>query len=477
MKKYITVLLVFVLTYCTSVEISTGGQIRLTYDGLRSSTEKKIRVNSEEEEKKKKLFRETIRKSAQERPGKIIWDFRDYPVENFFRYLFLNGINVAVLDRLPYEKVNIHYEGYSIKQALEKTFPLCKVSEIDRTDYSIQCLITETFKLPLTFAKTTLNIQGQTTSTGTESTGSTTGTAGSGDFTLERTFDYYSFLENEIKRLLSKDGVYSFSRAGGFLMVTDYYPNVKRIKKFIEYELANTKNIKFKVRLLRLELSKGYKYGIDWNRIISQSLLKNINISVSGTTSLDSPVLTVGGGQENFDTVIKVLEEYGKVEIIQEWEEISKGGEPAVMKRVTVYPYLASITPVQGETSTVQNPEFEEVEVGLKIIIDHFQHEDLITMNGTIDVSSVQEFKTFTLFGTSVERPVIQRDFIRFQVTLPVGNTVIVSGVKLQEEKGTNKTVPGIARIPVISWLFGYKEKERTDARYLVVITPEYTPF
>ena len=477
MKKTLAVFMVFILAYCTSVKISPGGQIRLSYGGYESEkTDKK--TEQKEEKIKKELFKKTVRKAAEEKPGKITWDFRDYPVEGFLRYLFLNGINVAVVDRLPYEKVNVHYEGYSIRTALERTFPLCRVEEIDVQDYSIQCMVTKTFRLPLTFAKTTLNIKGQTTSgTSTETTTGTAGGAAEGDFTLERSFSYYEFLENELKRMLSKDGTYSFSRAGGFLMITDYYPNVKRVERFLKTEMSNTKNIKFKVRLLKVELSSGYKYGIDWNRIISQSIFKNINLSVSGTTSIESPVLTFSGGQKNFDMVMKVLEEYGKVEVVQEWEEISKGGEPAVMKKVTVYPYLASITPVQGQTSTVQNPEFEEVEVGLKIIIDHFQHGDSITMNGTIDVSGVKEFKTFTLFGTSVERPVIQRDFIRFQVTLPVGNTVIVSGVKLQEKRGTNRTVPVIAKIPVIGWLFGYKEKERSDARYLVVITPEYTPF
>jgi hypothetical protein len=426
------------------------------------------------------LFREIVNNAVKE-SGKVVWDFTDYPSKKFKRELFLSGINVVYLDVVP-DRVTIQYEGVSIVKGLQLAFPNCNVRQKDSNTYIVKCLVTKMFHLPLVFTESEFNISSgdsiNTESGASESSSSGSSGSDSGDFKVYKKFSYYSLLEKQIRKFLSKDGSYSISHAAGFISVTDHKLNIERVSDFLNSEFSLTKNVKFKVRLLRVELNDGYDYGIDWNKIISNGLFKNLNISISGTTSVANPVVSITGGQENMLMAIKAIQNYGKVEKIHDWEEISKGGEPVILREVTVYPYISSVSTSQTDTSTLTTPEFKEISIGLKITINHIiSEDDIITLNGVVDTSTLIEFKQFQVMGTNVERPVYTRDFIKFQASIPIGRTIIISGIKLKTEEAKNDTVPLVSQLPVLDWLFGHKKKSRGNVEYLVVVTPEYTSF
>lgn len=465
------------------------GMMSTVYAEEKMESEKKLLVDSLEQEKKlleeskaKEEEKKGIILNAIERPlePEIQWKFNRMPLDLFVNTLSDQGI-VLEMRNIPesVKSITVNWKGYDIKDALRSVFPACNV-DYQIYKYVVDCMITKKIRLPFTYSISSLNVSASiNTESGGISAAKTQGTyTGSTslqeatDYVMSRNFDYYKLVFEEAKKLLSKHGTLSVSYAGGFVVVKDYMENVEAVEKFITSELAAVEQVKFQVKLVKVALKRGHEYGIDWNHVLSNALTKNITLSVSSAGSVANPVLTLAGGKANWDFLVNAMSTYGDVSVVHNWDVIAKGGETVILKHITSIPYVSEVQTSQSTVSTITTPSFSSQEVGLKIIFDFTKNRDEININGIIDVSAVKEFKQFEVAGYSVERPSVTKDFVRFQSKAYLGESLIVSGFKIDTEDKESKSIPVISRIPVIGWVFGYDKKVQDKTEYLVIITP-----
>ncbi|MBE0427209.1 MAG: hypothetical protein IBX72_11280 [Nitrospirae bacterium] len=436
-----------------------------------------------EESKAKEQEKKDIILNAIERPSEpeIQWKFNRMPLDIFVNTLSDQGI-VLEMRNIPesIKNVTVNWKGYDIKDALKSIFPACYIDH-QMYKYVVDCMITKKIRLPFTYSVSSLNVSAAIDPSGS-TTGSTIGTPGvytgsassrsTEDYVMTRDFNYYKLVFEEAKKLLSKSGTLSVSYAGGFVMVKDYMENVEAVERFITSELNAVEQVKFQVKLVKVTLKRGHEYGIDWNHVLSNALTKNITLSVSSAGNVTNPVLALAGGKQNWDFIVNAMSSYGDISVVHNWDVVAKGGETVILKHVTNIPYVSDVQTSQSTVSTITTPSFSSQEVGLKIIFDFTKSRDEININGVIDVSAVKEFKQFQVAEYNVERPSITKDFVRFQSKAYLGESLIVSGFKIDSEDKESRSIPLVSKIPVIGWIFGYDKKAQEKEEYLVIITP-----
>jgi hypothetical protein len=468
-------ILIFTFSLFLFPAIVNAEQIESEKDLLSDSLQKEKQLLEEskaKEQEKKDLILNAIEKPAE---PEIQWKFNRMPLDIFVNTLSDQGI-VLEMRNIPegIKNVTVNWKGYDIKDALKSIFPACNV-DYKIYKYVVDCMITKKIRLPFTYSVSSLNVSAAiNASSGDVSTGGTHGAPshGAADYVMNRDFNYYKLVFEEAKKLLSKSGTLSVSYAGGFVMVKDYMENVEAVEKFITSELSSVEQVKFQVKLVKVTLKRGHEYGIDWNHVLSNALTKNITLSVSGAGNVTNPVLTLAGGKQNWDFLVNAMSTYGDVSVVHNWDVVAKGGETVILKHITSIPYVSEVQTSQSTVSTITIPSFSSQEVGLKIIFDFTKNRDEININGIIDVSAVKEFKQFEVAGYNVERPSVSKDFVRFQSKAYLGESLIVSGFKINTEDRESRSIPVISKIPVIGWIFGYDKKIQDKTEYLAIITP-----
>jgi general secretion pathway protein D len=139
------------------------------------------------------------------------------------------------------------------------------------------------------------------------------------------------------------------------------------------------------------------------------------------------------------------------------------------------YPIVTAVVTYAAASSTAGSntgipgnsvPSFNYVDIGLKVKITPHVH-------GNGDITLTLE-STSTAVGTvdANGNPTIENREFSSQMRLREGETVIVSGMRIQSDSLTVSGLPGLTDIPGLGLLFGQKAKDLEDDDLLMIITP-----
>jgi type II secretory pathway component GspD/PulD (secretin) len=119
-----------------------------------------------------------------------------------------------------------------------------------------------------------------------------------------------------------------------------------------------------------------------------------------------------------------------------------------------------------GSFAYIPSTQYQYKDVGLLIKLTPFVHHDG-------DVTLKVELKTSFLAGaTDSYTPTIGTRELKNTIRLKEGETNIIGGFIRDEERGSLKGLPMLAKIPVLGQLFGKKGKEITQTDLVMIITP-----
>ncbi|MDA3899282.1 MAG: hypothetical protein PF637_02050 [Spirochaetes bacterium] len=114
---------------------------------------------------------------------------------------------------------------------------------------------------------------------------------------------------------------------------------------------------------------------------------------------------------------------------------------------------------------------YDYKDAGLKLkITPHITKGEKITLELYQEVNSVKSAGT-TLSNTYIPPDISKRD-IKTIVSVEDGKTVVVGGLISNNKSESETKVPILGDIPVLGWLFKYKEVKYTKTNLLVFITP-----
>ncbi len=276
----------------------------------------------------------------------------------------------------------------------------------------------------------------------------------------------YSSLFSKIVENLQNfiaDGEIYIDDLGNLVLVTrprDY----KKIKSIID-SLQSKKKLKLKIRIVRVDINNEAQSGIDWSSFLDTL---NTKISLTSVPQTLSQGVSIAFNSKDFNTVIKALDQYGKVETIKTYSVSTLSNQLITFSLVDNVPVITtSSTTDEGTTTTSTNVEFKEV--GLKLGILPMIMNDKVFLNIYSSLSSVKDI----IQTQDSQIPVISTNDVYIPYIISPGKTVLVSLYEENNKGYTYKGIPLFEKLPILNKLFGYTDNKKGKTEILLFITPE----
>jgi len=255
-------------------------------------------------------------------------------------------------------------------------------------------------------------------------------------------------------------------KTAGIVTITGTKKQLDRISKYIQ-ELNNRihKEVLIDVRIYSVKLSKSHQTGINWN---------TLNITLNGSAPLRSANL-VGStsifsqGTFNIDGFLNFLATYGQVNSISNPKITTLNNQKAIITvgQTINYSYKTVTTDANG--NAVQSDTIDSKFVGILLdITPQISDNNVILMGINPSISSLA---TTTTTNLNLPPDTYEKK-LNTIIRVKDGDTIILGGLITDETKLTQNGVPILKEIPLIKYLFSYKEKISTREELIFVITP-----
>lgn len=122
-----------------------------------------------------------------------------------------------------------------------------------------------------------------------------------------------------------------------------------------------------------------------------------------------------------------------------------------------------------GLVNPLVNTQFQYIDVGVNINITprvHPNHE--VSLKAVLEVSSVSGFQTIG----GISQPIITQNKIEHDVRLKEGEVNILGGLFQRTDQRTLNGWPGLAKIPLLRYLFSSDKTDLQENEVLIVLTP-----
>jgi MSHA type pilus biogenesis protein MshL len=415
------------------------------------------------------------------------------------------GLNL-VIDReaeqaIPPEQrlITAELQNFTLRQAIDAITELLDVGYTIRDGVlRIQATREEVFNLGfiLTLRSSKFNLGGDVLGGGTKGGGGTTSSGTttteisnplsglfelSGETTKEGN-DIYSFIEKSLKEgLLSKDGTFLIDRFTGTLMVKDRPRNIRNIRTLIENLRARySKQVIIEARIVEVALNKSHEFGVQWQTVLNEEIGKKPTVSSVtnlfwGTGDEAKALVAHVTAAPYFDAILRMIENYGTVNIISNPKIRAMHGQPALISAGTSIAYIKSI---KRETTVTAGTETRETTVDTSAIFDGlvFGVIPYVDQDGSIILhlvpikSDVVALTEKTIENNTITLPTVNLRETSTVVKVRPEDTVIIGGIILDKRKESNSRVPILGRIPGIGALFGQKTDSREKVELIILL-------
>jgi len=280
--------------------------------------------------------------------------------------------------------------------------------------------------------------------------------------------DIAALLTNEKQKILSKRGSAVVDTRTNTIFVQDTPTGLDEARKIIKQLDVSVRQVVIEGRFVEASESfsrtLGGKLGSTNNPINPPSYLQpgtgvatgNVNLPGHGAGGVLGMVFTAASGQAlNLELTASQID--GKSKSIASPRVLTADSTTATIASGTQIPYLS----VSSSGTTVI---FKDAVLSLNVT-PKITPDDKINMKVTLSQDSVGP--TLSSAGPSINTKKIDT-----QVLVENGGTLVVGGVYTQNETEAKNSVPLLADIPLLGWLFKNETKSSDKRELLVFITP-----
>jgi len=273
------------------------------------------------------------------------------------------------------------------------------------------------------------------------------------------------------------------------------------IKKMIRVLDKRTKAVLIDAKIIKIKLSEKMALGFEWEGMF-QGLSAAGGMNFMGTHQFQ-PVERIGttfiddfttiqptdsnppagnkitgtekiffgktSSEYNYETLFEFLETLGDTRLLSNPKLAVINNHEAKIHVGKREAYITTTT-TTGQTTTTTAEEVTFVDIGLQLsITPTINEEGYITMKVKPEVSSVVD----TLITPSNNKiPIVDTSMAETTVMVKDGTTIVIGGLRRDEEIKTTKRIPYLGSIPLIGLLFSSIDTTVNREELLVMITP-----
>lgn len=319
---------------------------------------------------------------------------------------------------------------------------------------------------------------GSTSSLGSGSSSSIGGYASEQVTNIDTPF-FEKFLKT-VKATMGKGSSVMFSSRMLTLVVHGPVKRVELVKKYINQIKKRIGKVIFvNLKVINIQLSSGYNYGINWNNLYTDmghylgaasSIAVNLsNTPVSNLNGSDSIMFNNGIGTQ---AVINALNNFGKTNIVNQAKLELLSGQTRSLNKIQVIPYSIGnqITSVGALGSTSQStPQIGEATSGINVIYTPEVLGDKVYISVQLILNTISGYTQFAN-GSSV--PNVSTQSVSFTISVPTGKSALVGALQYKSNNKNKEGVPILDDIPILGYLFSGGQSQNTNNELFLLITP-----
>ncbi len=280
---------------------------------------------------------------------------------------------------------------------------------------------------------------------------------------------------------------------------------MKEVQQVIEALDRKTREVLIDSKIVKVTLTKNLDAGIDWNAVFTNLKFNGLDTNgdfrnlVTGTPPSEVPSVTkielpninlprkaknkYSTGQDlrfgdlAFTTIardgyelFRFLETIGKTKLISNPRILVTENQEARIHVGTREAYVTTTT-TAGQTTTTTAEEIQFLDVGIQLLVTptNINDDGFVTMKIRPEVSSVIR----TLETPSKNKiPIVDTSTAETHIMVKDGTTVIIGGLRKEQQKSSDDQVPFLGRLPVIGAVFRQPSSADETAEMVVFITP-----
>lgn len=325
------------------------------------------------------------------------------------------------------------------------------------------------------------------------SSGSSSSNSMTGDVSLEGETDkasenLWDQISESLANVLASDGgsaalkpSFSINRVTGTIVVTASRNTIHRAEDLLRnvWESLN-RQVMIEARIVEVQLSEGYKYGIDWEALSGSFRWGTLPAAVGFADVVKStePSFQFEVMTSNFTSLLKALQTQGTVNVLSNPRVSLMNGQTALLgvgRNTNFISKVETTTTTTGTTGIVTfTTETSSVLSGLILgIVPYISPAGHVSMTITpiiTDLISLKDEILGTPDGASLKISLPTIDLREMSTTVRVrdGEMVVIGGLISDKEVEQENGIPVLSSIPLLGNLF--KSVEQTGERTELVI-------
>lgn len=252
------------------------------------------------------------------------------------------------------------------------------------------------------------------------------------------------------------------------------YPKISSvIEKLDQYP----KQVLIEVLIAEVELREDTKLGMEWQMLdykdgITQDL--SLSTGIGGIFPVENPAIGSGlsyviSNTNRLRAALKASAQDGHVRVLSTPTLLASDNKPAVIQIGSQEPIVTSRLTRYPETDTDRRTQEETVQykdTGIILkVTPKINKQGMVRMEISQEVSQVTE-------TTRANSPVISTRLATTTMAVNDQQTIVIGGLMQQRQADSMTGIPGLSRVPVLKYLFGYERKQFVNTELILFITP-----
>lgn len=229
-----------------------------------------------------------------------------------------------------------------------------------------------------------------------------------------------------------------------------------------------------------LEVDRNYDRTLGVTPPAGTSITFQNGTTTTGSTTTPNSTVSIKGldkiGSGNFfvnipSASVDFLYKQTHARVLQNPSLRAADGKPAKLRIGTKQPVAqGSFQPTfSGNVGGTPVVNFTTIDVGVNLdMTPRVMLNRDIAMTVKVAVNAIAGFENFS----GIRYPVLTNREIEHDIRLKEGESSVIGGIITDADSVSVTGLPGVAKIPLIRYLFSNESKQRTEAEIIVVITP-----
>ena len=273
------------------------------------------------------------------------------------------------------------------------------------------------------------------------------------------------------------------SPEAGILLVRTTARRHREVQAYLDDVLASARRqVLVEATIVEVELSERFQAGVDWERLARNDRVGASQSLLAGNLETP-PFFALSYRSESLGLTVRLLEEFGKVQVLSSPKLVVLNNQTAVLKAMRNIVYFevnvetASGTDTAPGTARIDTDARTAPEGIMLAVTPHVSHADEIILNVRPTITRVNRFVNDPqpeLAAAGVTNPVPELLVREMESVLRLnsGQTAILGGLMQDSHRADTDRIPGLSGLDRIGAAFRFRGNEFVKTELVIFIRP-----